>query len=142
MIGVGASLSNVTDLDDKIGKAGYDIYFGLKNISKSCKDLTVSKVTDADGWLTISANTQYGTQFVSLVKAEWLFNTKFTEVIEAFFIFRNQSCNHLHESQLQVNCTNFIAFLKGSVLRAIATEREGIVDCNNFAKTMINPNKQ
>ena len=88
MVGVGDSLIKVADLDAKIGSTAYDIYFGLKNISKSCRDISVSKVTDADGWLTISARSMYGSKFVSLVKAEWLFNSKFAEVIEAFFIFR------------------------------------------------------
>ena len=78
----------VADLDAKIGRTRYKIYFGLKNISKSCRDISVSKVTDTDGWLTISARNEYGTKVVSLVKAEWLFNSKFTEVIEAFFFFR------------------------------------------------------
>ena len=128
MVGVGGSLIEVADLDAKIGSTGYNIFFGLKNISKSCRNIRVSKVTDADGWLTIIASSMYGSKFVSLVKAEWLFNSKLTEVIEVFLIFRVQSYNCMHESQLQVSCDKFFPTLDGSILLATSFEKKCIVD--------------
>jgi hypothetical protein len=62
-----------------MGRKDYDIYFGLRDLSKSCKDIKVSRVTDLDGWLTVTAS-HYSFRFLTLVKPESLFDSKFTEV--------------------------------------------------------------
>jgi len=65
-----------------MGRKDYDIYFGLRDLSKSCKDIKVSRVTDLDGWLTVTASHYLSSShsFSTLVKPESLFDSKFTEV--------------------------------------------------------------
>jgi hypothetical protein len=70
------------DLNHKVGLKYQKLCFGIKNIFESGKKIDVSVVTDEDGWLTVTAAdvSMRRAPYKLLVKAESLFDSKFTQV--------------------------------------------------------------
>ena len=71
----------VVDVDEKIGLHSGEMYFGLKDISKTGTRVFVDKVADAEGFLTFTTNpSRIGKIKWLRVKAENLFDSSSEKV--------------------------------------------------------------